>query len=335
MNDYVERLRKQGLYEVSYEPKSFWEYGRGNNMDNLVDDLKSYDHVKVESKDFIKSGRGSFLSKFNSEYAKRIIEMWSKEDDVIVDPFAGRSSRPLVSTLMGRNYVGFDVINDNLIEAKEQYETLGKERKLGKLSLINASSETIDNHLPDDVADMIMTCPPYFNIEKYDSADGQLTDIKKYEDFLRIYKTILEKSIKILKPGCFFVVVLANFRIDGKLYDFCGDTKDILKKHLTFHDEIILEMSPAKRHPLYTQAITNLNCLKTHEYCLVFRKKTNKEDLIKRNNDINWNRPLVKDVYHNKDRLFWAEGKKNWIDEKLGISKDDLYFNNLFGGDSD
>ena len=324
MTDYVERLRKQGLYEFSYEPKSFWEYGRGNNMDKLVDDLKSYDHNKVESKDFIKSGRGSFLSKFNSEYAKRIIEMWSKEDDFIVDPFAGRSSRPLVSTLMGRNYVGFDVIKDNLQEAREQYDTLKKERRLGKLKLINTSSENIDDHLHNGVADMIMTCPPYFNIEKYESADGQLTDIKKYEDFLFIYKFILRKCCNKLKPGGFFVVVLANFRIDGKLYDFCGDTKDILKQELDFHDEIILEMSPAKRHPLYTQAITNLNCLKTHEYCLVFRKENNKEDLIKRNNDINWNRPLVKDVYRNKDRLFWAEDKKDWLDEKLGISTNSL-----------
>ena len=324
MTDYVERLRKQGLYEFSYEPKSFWEYGRGNNMDKLVDDLKSYDHNKVDSKDFIKSGRGSFLSKFNSEYAKRIIEMWSKEDDFIVDPFAGRSSRPLVSTLMGRNYVGFDVIKDNLQEAREQYDTLKKERRLGKLKLINTSSENIDDHLHNGVADMIMTCPPYFNIEKYESADGQLTDIKKYEDFLFIYKFILRKCCNKLKPGGFFVVVLANFRIDGKLYDFCGDTKDILKQELDFHDEIILEMSPAKRHPLYTQAITNLNCLKTHEYCLVFRKENNKEDLIKRNNDINWNRPLVKDIYRNKNRLFWAEDKKDWLDEKLGISTNSL-----------
>ena len=324
MTDYVERLRKQGLYEFSYEPKSFWEYGRGNNMDKLVDDLKSYDHNKVDSKDFIKHGRGSFLSKFNSEYAKRIIEMWSKEDDFIVDPFAGRSSRPLVSTLMGRNYMGFDVVKDNLQEAKEQYDTLKKERKLGHLKLINSSSENIDDHLHNGVADMIMTCPPYFNIEKYESADGQLTDIKSYEEFLKSYRTILHKCCHILKSGCFFAIVVANFRIDGKLYDFCGDTKDILKKELTYHDEIILEMSPAKRHPLYTQAITNLNCLKTHEYCLVFRKENNKEDLIKRNNDINYNRPLVKDIYRNKDRLFWAEGKKDWLDEKLGISTNSL-----------
>ncbi len=316
---YVERLRKQGLYEFSYEPKSFWEYNRGNNIDKLVDDIKSYDHNKVKQEDFLKAGRGSFLSKFNSEYAKRIIEMWSKEDDFIVDPFAGRSSRPLVSTLLGRNYVGFDVVNDNLKEAKEQYDKLKQDRKLGHLKLIHNSSEDIDKHLHGDVADMIMTCPPYFNIEKYESVDGQLTDIKLYEEFLQTYKIILDKCGHILKPGCFFVVVLANFRIDGKFYDFCGDTKDILKKQklLTYHDEIILEMSPAKRHPLYTQAITNLNCLKTHEYCLVFRKEDSKENLIKRNNDINWNRPLVKDIHPNKERLFWA-GKKDWIDDKFG-----------------
>jgi len=316
---YVERLRKQGLYEFSYEPKSFWEYNRGNNIDKLVDDIKSYDHNKVKQEDFLKAGRGSFLSKFNSEYAKRIIEMWTKEDDFIVDPFAGRSSRPLVSTLLKRNYVGFDVVNDNLKEAKEQYDKLKQDRKLGHLKLIHNSSEDIDKHLHGDVADMIMTCPPYFNIEKYESVDGQLTDIKLYEEFLQTYKIILDKCGHILKPGCFFVVVLANFRIDGKFYDFCGDTKDILKKQklLTYHDEIILEMSPAKRHPLYTQAITNLNCLKTHEYCLVFRKEDSKENLIKRNNDINWNRPLVKDIHPNKERLFWA-GKKDWIDDKFG-----------------
>ena len=316
---YVERLRKQGLYEFSYEPKSFWEYNRGNNIDKLVDDIKSYDHNKVKQEDFLKAGRGSFLSKFNSEYAKRIIEMWSKEGDFIVDPFAGRSSRPLVSTLLKRNYVGFDVVNDNLKEAKEQYDKLKQDRKLGHLKLIHNSSEDIDKHLHGDVADMIMTCPPYFNIEKYESVDGQLTDIKLYEEFLQTYKIILDKCGHILKSGCFFVVVLANFRIDGKFYDFCGDTKDILKKQklLTYHDEIILEMSPAKRHPLYTQAITNLNCLKTHEYCLVFRKEDSKENLIKRNNDINWNRPLVKDIHPNKERLFWA-GKKDWIDDKFG-----------------
>jgi len=315
---YVERLRKQGLHEFSYEPKSFWEYSRGNNIDKLVEDIQSYDHNKVKQEDFLKAGRGSFLSKFNSEYAKRIIEMWSKEGDTIVDPFAGRSSRPLVSTLLKRNYIGFDVVNENLKEAKEQYLKLQENRKLGTLTLHNDTSDHMTKYLHADEADMIMTCPPYFNIEKYESADGQLTDIKSYEEFFKIYNRILQRCIHILKDGGFFVVVLANFRIDGKLYDFCGDTKAAIKRGegMEFHDEIILEMSPAKRHPLYTQAITNLNCLKTHEYCIVFRKPDTPEKLVERNNDINWNRPLVKDIHPGKERLFWVD-KKDWINDQF------------------
>src|SRR5210317_2354594 len=167
--------------------------------------------------------------------------MWSKKGDFIIDPFAGRSSRPLVSTLLERNYIGFDVLNDNLKEAQEQYDKLKQDRTLGKLRLINESSENIDKHFYKSVADLIMTCPPYFNIEKYDSADGQLTDIKTYDDFLKSYATILNKSADVLKPGGFFIVVLANFRIEGKFYDFVGDTKNILKQQLEYHDEIILE----------------------------------------------------------------------------------------------
>jgi len=318
---YADRMRKQKSYEFSYEPKSFWEYSRGNNIDLLINDQKSYDNNTADN--FIGSGRGTFLSKFNSEYAKRILEMWSKKGDFIIDPFAGRSSRPLVSTLLERNYIGFDVLNDNLKEAQEQYDKLKQDRTLGKLRLINESSENIDKHFHKSVADLIMTCPPYFNIEKYDSADGQLTDIKTYDDFLKTYAIILNKSADVLKPGGFFIVVLANFRIEGKFYDFVGDTKNILKQQLEYHDEIILEMSPAKRHPLYVQAITNLNCLKTHEYCIVFRKSDEKEKLVERNNDINWNRPLVKDIYISKEDLFWAEGKRDWINEQF-IPTDNL-----------
>jgi len=113
---------------------------------------------------------------------------------MIVDPFAGRSSRPLVSTLLKRNYTGFEVIESNLKEAQEQYDTISKERDMGKLELINTSSSNVLNHLDKNYADMIYTCPPYFNIEKYESVEGQLTDIKTYNAYLNEYTNILEKK---------------------------------------------------------------------------------------------------------------------------------------------
>jgi len=309
---YAERMRESSLREVSFPPMSYWKYTRNSNLDKLVNDSESYDFNPATN--FMKEGRGSFLSKFNTEYAKRIIEYWTKEGDTIIDPFAGRTSRPIISTLLGRNYIGFDVIKNNLNDAQQQYDVLSKKHDVGKLQLIHSSSEYIDTYIKDK-ADMVFTCPPYFTLEKYDSCDGQLTDINKYEDFLKIYSIILQKSAKLVKPGGFMVVVIANFRSNGKFIDFRGDTAAILKESLTYFDEIILEMSPAKREPLYSQAVTNLNILKTHEYALVFRNELPKEEQDEFNYKLNSFRPTVQEI-HGREKLFWKD-KPDWIDIKF------------------
>ena len=73
MTDYIERLRKQGLYELSYEPKSYWEYSRGNNIDKLVNDIKSYDYnAEKTHEDFIKAVRGSSYQSSILNMQKRI-----------------------------------------------------------------------------------------------------------------------------------------------------------------------------------------------------------------------------------------------------------------------
>ena len=314
---HTERMREIGKHDLSFPPKSIWNYTRGSFLDTLINDEKCFDNdTETNSSNWMKKGRGSFLSKFNSEYSKRIIEMWSKKGDNIIDPFSGRSSRALTSTLMKRNYTGFDVINDNLQEAKDQYDKLKEIYEMGKINLINDTSENILNYCEEKKYDLLLTCPPYFNIEKYDSVPNQLTDIKTYDEFLKIYKKILEKSVKTLKPGKFICIVLANFRINGIFYDFRGDTADILKKiGMIFHDEIILEMSPAKREPLYNQAIVKMNCLKTHEYLIVFKTPSTIEEFQKNIDEINFSRPLVMDT-QNREKLFW-KNKKDWINEEL------------------
>ena len=157
--NHNERMVKIGNYDLSFAPKSFWEYSRGSYMDTLVNDSKSYDNVKGHAEvSFLGAGRGTFLSKFNTEYSKRIIEMWSKEGDRIIDPFSGRSSRALTSALMKRDYTGFDVIKDNLNEAQEQYDTLSKKYNMSDIHLIHSSSEHILNYCEQGKYDLLLTC---------------------------------------------------------------------------------------------------------------------------------------------------------------------------------
>lgn len=322
---YSERMKKQTEFELSFEPKSFWEYKIGTPIDKLCDD-KLYKETLTESAkvDWVNAGAGGFMSKFVSENAKKVIEFWTKTGDLIVDPFAGRT-RGLLATILKRNYIGFEVVEDNIENIKGNYAKLSADYTVGSLTLHHTSSEFIDKHIKGEIADIVYTCPPYWNVERYESTENQLSDIKDYNKFLEIYKTILHKASDVLKPGGFFVIVIANFRRNGKFYDFRTDTSQILKEKLDLHDEVILEMSPAKRHPLYPQAITNLNMLKTHEYCLIFRKQDTSKNLVEWNNQINFNRPKVKDIYKDKEKLFWSknDGKIDWINDKLLQKGDD------------
>ena len=58
----------------------------------------------------------------------------------------------------------------------------------------------------------------------------------------------------------------------------------------------------------------------------MFRNSDMKENIIKRNDEINENRPLVKDVYEDKDRLFWSksEGKIDWIEQLFQTKNNSL-----------
>jgi DNA modification methylase len=126
---------------------------------------------------------------------------------------------------------------------------------------------------PKDFGDMVMTCPPYFDIEKYESVNGQLSDIRDYSEFMKMIDKTAENCFRVLKDGGFCVWVVADFRREGKLIDFHGDTIQSFKKAgFNYHDIIIMEnISPFAALTTF-QAACKRYAPKTHEYILVFRK---------------------------------------------------------------
>jgi len=180
----------------------------------------------------------------------------------------------------------------------------------------------MDKYIKNDSVDCIITDPPFWDLEKYEGpVNGtQLSDLSNKLKFDDMFKLIMKKSVNKLKVGGFMIVKIANFRKKGKFINMKDEwTQYIEEFGVDFIDEIILELSPVKRHPLYNQAITKMNMLKIHEYLIVFRKPVNNEMLIEHDNFINYNRPLVKNIYENENRLFWSKNRNkiDWITEKL------------------
>jgi DNA modification methylase len=207
------------------------------------------------------------MSEFHAGIAESVVRYWSLPGAKVVDPFAGRVTRAVVTNRLGREYHGYEITPNTYKRALAHFD------KLGISPNLYLSDGTKLNHTPDGFSDLILTCPPYYNIEKYESVDGQLSDSKTYGEFMEMIDVCAENCYRVARPGSFCVWVVADFRDGGNLIDFHGDTTQSFKKAgWLYHDIIIMEnISPFASLTSY-QAACKRYAPKTHEYILVFRK---------------------------------------------------------------
>lgn len=168
---------------------------------------------------------------------------FSKENDKIIDPFAGGSVRGLVAGMLKRNYTGIDLSEKQIEANKQQYEEISKKYTgIIKPNWINGDSLNC-KILANDKYNLLFTCPPYYDLEVYSDKDNDLSNKGTYEEFITAYKQIIKNSCDMLEDNSFAVIVVGNMRNhkDGGYYDFVGDTvKAFQDAGLIYYNEMIL-----------------------------------------------------------------------------------------------
>ena len=125
----------------------------------------------------------------------------------ILDPFAGGSGRGIVAGYLGYNYIGIDLskeqIEANNVNAEEIF---GRDRydKRNNIKWINDDSMNVGNYIKDESADLIFTCPPYFDLEIYSDKKEDLSNMS-FDDFVVSYSEILKRCATKLKNNRFAV----------------------------------------------------------------------------------------------------------------------------------
>jgi DNA modification methylase len=209
---------------------------------------------------------GYGMSEFNSGLCEFILKYWSMKNSIVVDPFAGRATRAIISTKLGRKYYGYEVSPSTYSRSLEHYKKLNISPTLYLED--GCRMENIDN----DFAHLVMTCPPYSSLEKYESVPNQLSDLS-YEKFLERIYLCAENIKRVLVPGGFCCWVCANWREPSGFRQFTTDSINIFKSTgLISHDEVILKNnSPFAALQAYKCACKRITS-KIHETLLVFKK---------------------------------------------------------------
>jgi DNA modification methylase len=171
---------------------------------------------------------------------------FSGETDKVHDPFAGGAVRGLIACFMKRRYTGVDIRKEQVEENKSQLKNLIKaQAKEYEMFQPKWITEDAAVYVPDP-CDLIFTCPPYFNLEKYSSLEGDLSNMT-FDRFLQNYEMILKKACYCLLKNRFAVIVIGDVRDkDGMYLKLPERTIEIMERHdCKLYNKMILLQEPA------------------------------------------------------------------------------------------
>jgi len=198
-----------------------------------------------------------------------IVYKWFGKKNVL-DPFAGGSVRGIVANKLGLKYTG--------IELREEQVDSNREQALDILPINNQpqwyvgdSEKAVCDLKPK--YDLIFSCPPYMNLEKYSDLPDDLSNMNDYE-FIVKYENIIKNSCAKLINGGYAVFVVGDLR-DNKGYykDFTGITKQaFIKAGMKLYNELIIVNPVGSKAMTMEGGFKNGKLAKVHQNVYIFVK---------------------------------------------------------------
>jgi DNA modification methylase len=187
----------------------------------------------------------------------------------IIDAFAGGPPRGLVAAIMGFQYLGVEIRQEQIDENKKVLSSLRLE---GADYLLSDGRYFEIDGPPFDLG---LTCPPYWNLEQYSEQTNDLSNMKTYWQFNAGMFFSAVANFKALKAGAFMCIIVGPFRDKktGELIDFRSHTVENFKEAgFVFWQEVVISKNFASAAVRASNAWKGMKLVPAHEYLLIFRK---------------------------------------------------------------
>lgn len=194
----------------------------------------------------------------------------------VFDPFAGGITRGAIAAVLGHNYVGTDINPAQVFDNYDLWQGL-KEKYIFEGSADWSAIDCLKVNISDILnSDLIFTCPPYFNLEKYTDLEADLSNLTDYGTFLSKYQKVIKLCYTVLKNDRFMVWVVSDVRgkTTTEYYGLVSDTIQIARDAgFKLYNEIILYNETgnlAITSPDYINRVRKVG--RQHQNILVFYK---------------------------------------------------------------
>jgi len=223
---------------------------------------------------------------FPVELCRRLIEIYTRKGDVVLDPFMGSGSTVIAARELGRRGIGFDINPKfvRLVENRLSQQKLLEERVPEPEIHCLDAARLLEVVGPGSV-DLVVTSPPYWNVHlrkrtadykesrPYSRLESDLGNVEDYGQFMDSLKSVFSKVRDALKPGKRCIVIIMDLRVGGSFIPFHVDMVRRLGEVGFVLEDIIIwdrRREYSNLRPLGYPYVFVVN--KIHEYILIFRR---------------------------------------------------------------
>ena len=274
-----------------------------NNLNNL--DAKTwtkYSKSVITSRD-VSSTREEHHklhgATFPTALAGRFIEMYTKKNDLVMDPFLGVADTLLACREHERQGIGFELYQ-NFYDISKRLLEQQTITKTPKQLAINDDCRNLEKYVKPNTVQLTFTSPPYANFIQQSIQDRKKThkksklvfdnnstvqqygdDLKdfgnlEYDKFIENVRDLMSSIYRVTKPGGYNIWVVKDHRMTKKNIPYIPVHHDIamagVSAGFTNHDLIIWDQNDQRSLVVLgypTVFYVNIN----HTFMVVLRKK--------------------------------------------------------------
>jgi hypothetical protein len=222
---------------------------------------------------------------FIPQIATQLLTRYSKEGDLVLDPFLGSGTTAIEAVKLGRRCIGVEIQPELVGHARAKIGAPHIDRDILVIQGDSTRKETAESvrlalkQLGRTHAQLLILHPPYWDIIKFSRNAGDLSNAKSLGAFLEGFRRVAEVGIGLLEPGRFAGLVIGDKYASGELVPLGFLTMQVMTA-LDFRLKSIVvkniegnEIGKGRTNNLWRyRALAGGFYIFKHEYVMVFQK---------------------------------------------------------------